>query len=106
MAQLVSVVRFDDGERDVLGGSKVNRENAATTLGKELTTQIKAVFKEARDLADTNPSAPQLQSLSDRLSALEATINVLGVSDSRDSVGTAIKQIRDVVDSASSALPH
>lgn len=104
MAQLVTVISFDDTEREVLGSGTKERGDAAGDLSKAINRLIKEVFAEVRHLADSNPSRDDLDAMTARLDRVRAIVNAVPDADGADTLSGAVAEIHEVVESARTAL--
>lgn len=95
-----SVVSFDDSERQTLAGDGKVRSEAASSVTKAFSKQIKDVFTKAAKLADTNPSHAELLELSGEIDGVRTVLNVLPDSDLSSELAAALDNIEQVVSSA------
>ncbi|MFC0313587.1 hypothetical protein ACFQNE_03015 [Gordonia phosphorivorans] len=99
MADLISVISFDDTEREVLAGGSKDRGDAARKFTTALNTQIKDVFTKARKLADGYPNRESLREVKDELHRLQQLLEVLPDGEGREELAAAVSQVDAVVDS-------
>ncbi|WP_042377257.1 hypothetical protein [Gordonia alkanivorans] len=105
MPHIVSVVRFDDRERDILGGGAQDRSKAGQKLGNELKSWTSRIFRSANGLADTNPSSSQLSAILTDMSILDAVLEAMPPSNTVSELQAQSAEVRKVVQAALDALP-
>lgn len=105
MATLISVIAFDDTERQALAGDTKDRTDLAKGVSNALNTQIKGVLTRARNLADANPSHEDLVQVKTEISEVRQVLQVLPDGEARQGLTTAFADINEVVESAIAALP-
>lgn len=104
MATLISVISFDDAERQLLAGDTKQRSDSARKIGNALNSQIKEVLTRAGKLADTNPSRDDLDTVKADLSGVRQILDALPAGEDRNELAATVAEIAGVVDSAIQAL--
>lgn len=105
MAAIVSVVSFDDNEREVLGGGSADRTAFAKSIGDQIKRLVNETFKEARELASINPTGPALQSAITKIDSLDTVLAALPTSEDVAATRSEAARVREVVNNALGALP-
>lgn len=106
MVAVLSVVRFDDEERAALAADKADRGKLAAAIGRELTTQVNAMFGAAREIADKDPDANDLTQATLTVDNVESIIKALPQSEQIEALLELCARLRGIYGSALESLPR
>jgi K+-transporting ATPase c subunit len=105
MPTIVSVVSFNDSERQVLGGAEKDRAGNAKKIGAQIKKVVDDAFKSARELTSTHPTADLLQASLTQLDGLDSVLGALPQSDEVATLRQEAGEVRSIIRDALGALP-